>query len=80
LVDTRGSIMGSSFIEYNTYYPRYGWSEQNPEDWDQTLLVTMAKLMRETGLENESDVMASDEVSFITGVNIDVNSGRFTQM
>jgi xylulokinase len=51
LVDTLGSIIGSSFTEYKTYYPHHGWSEQDPEDWYQTFLVTMARLLRETGLK-----------------------------
>ena len=42
LVDTLGSIIGSSFTEYKTYYPRHGWSEQNPEDWYQTFLSYFA--------------------------------------
>jgi sugar (pentulose or hexulose) kinase len=33
LIDTQGSVVGSSFTEYRTYYPRQGWSEQHPEDW-----------------------------------------------
>lgn len=57
LVDTLGSIIGSSFTEYKTHYPHHGWSEQNPEDWYQTFLVTMAKLTHETGLKG-SDIIA----------------------
>ncbi|MHB8770033.1 MAG: xylulokinase [Syntrophales bacterium] len=57
LVDTLGAIICSSFTEYRTYYPRHGWSEQNPEDWYQTFLVTLARLLRETGI-NGSDIIA----------------------
>ncbi len=49
LLDTEGSIIGSSFTEYRTSYPRHGWSEQNPEDWYQTFRVTLARLLTETG-------------------------------
>lgn len=51
LVDTTGSIVGSSFTEYRTHYPRHGWAEQHPEDWYQTFRVTIAGLLRETGLQ-----------------------------
>jgi xylulokinase len=57
LVNVRGDVRGSSFTEYKTYYPHPGWSEQNPEDWYQTFIITMAKLLDETRLSG-SDIMA----------------------
>ncbi len=57
LVDVHGSIRGSRFTEYKTHYPHHGWSEQNPEDWYQTFITTMAALLGETGLSG-SDIMA----------------------
>ena len=63
LVDTQGSIIGSSFTEYKTYYPHHGWSEQNPEDWYQTFLVTMAKLLRETGLKGSNIIALAVDAS-----------------
>jgi len=50
VVDPQGAIRGSSFTEYQTHYPRHGWSEQNPDDWYKTFIVTMARLLRDTGL------------------------------
>ena len=63
LVDAGGSIIGSSFTEYKTYYPHHGWSEQNPEDWYQTFLVTMARLMRETGLKGSNIIALAVDAS-----------------
>ncbi len=63
LVDTLGSIIGSSFTEYKTHYPHHGWSEQNPEDWYQTFLVTMAKLLRETGLKGSNIIALAVDAS-----------------
>ena len=33
LVDKNGEILNSVTNEYPIYYPKSGWSEQNPEDW-----------------------------------------------
>jgi xylulokinase len=63
LVDAGGSIIGSSFTEYKTYYPHHGWSEQNPEDWYQTFLVTIARLMRETGLKGSNIIALAVDAS-----------------
>lgn len=57
LIDSKGEIIGSCFNEYKTYYPRHGWSEQNPEDWYQAFLITMSNLLRETGLKG-SNILA----------------------
>lgn len=32
-LDHDGQILGLSSEEYPTYYPKPGWSEQNPQDW-----------------------------------------------
>ncbi len=33
LVDSSGEIIGEVSKDYPVFYPRSGWSEQNPEDW-----------------------------------------------
>ncbi len=33
LVNENGEILGEATEEYPLYFPRAGWSEQNPEDW-----------------------------------------------
>lgn len=33
LLDTDGNILNSVSESYQVYYPKSGWSEQNPEDW-----------------------------------------------
>lgn len=47
LLDRQGEILGESFTEYKTYYPRPGWAEQNPQDWVKTFLVTLRKVFSE---------------------------------
>ena len=48
LLDRQGKILGESFTEYKTYYPRPGWAEQDPQDWVKTFLVTLRKIFSET--------------------------------
>lgn len=57
IIDANGTILGSSFAEYRTYYPRHGWSEQNPDEWVQTFLLTLNKVLQTSGLSG-SDIAA----------------------
>lgn len=63
LINAKGEIIGSNFTEYKTYYPRHGWSEQNPEDWYRTFLVTMANLLRETGCKGSNVIAMAVDAS-----------------
>ena len=33
MVDEKGEFINSVLKEYPLYFPKNGWSEQNPEDW-----------------------------------------------
>ena len=33
LADSSGNVLRETSEEYPVYYPKDGWSEQNPEDW-----------------------------------------------
>jgi xylulokinase len=63
LVDSQGAILGSSFTEYKTHYPRHGWSEQNPDDWYQTFRTTMSRLFGETGLSGGNIIALAVDAS-----------------
>lgn len=51
LVHVDGSLAGSAFQGYETFYPAIGWAEQNPEDWWDAFQITTARLMRESGAD-----------------------------
>jgi xylulokinase len=51
LVRTDGTLVGSAFEGYETFYPAIGWAEQSPEDWWEAFRVTTARLMRESGAD-----------------------------
>lgn len=35
LIDSLGNVIDSARYEYSISSPKYGWAEQNPEDWYQ---------------------------------------------
>ncbi|MFZ4440106.1 MAG: xylulokinase [Syntrophales bacterium] len=42
VIDTAGRIISKKYSEYNTLYTRPGWAEQNPADWEDSLVKTLA--------------------------------------
>ena len=45
LVAEDGSLLGSATEEYPVFYPKSGWSEQNPEDWYAAAVRGVKKLL-----------------------------------
>lgn len=46
LVDSQGRILNAVTKEYPLYFPRAGWSEQNPEDWWNACLEGIPALLQ----------------------------------
>lgn len=46
LVAADGSILNSVTKEYPIYYPRSGWSEQDPEDWLKSTVDGIEELLK----------------------------------
>lgn len=44
LINSKGEVLGSAFREYETYYPRPMWAEQNPLDWYEAFKITLQEL------------------------------------
>jgi xylulokinase len=45
IVDEEGNVAGNAYQEYSTYYPHTGWSEQEPREWYETLIITLKEAM-----------------------------------
>ena len=54
LIDEIGNIVAENTVEYPTYYPKLGWCEQAPEDWDRALCENVQ------GLLKKSDICATE--------------------
>lgn len=53
LFDEEGKIIASASQEYPLYQPQNGWAEQKPEDWKEAALTTIAKVVKESGVDKE---------------------------
>lgn len=45
IVDEEGNVAGNAYQEYSTYYPHAGWSEQEPREWYEILIITLKEAM-----------------------------------
>ena len=57
IIDPDGRLMGTASSEIVTATPRFGWSEQNPEDWYRAFCAAVPAAMAAAGLE-QSDLAA----------------------
>lgn len=56
LIDEKGNIVGENTVEYPTYYPEAGASEQSSEDWKRALSENTVSVIRASGVSAE-DIM-----------------------
>ena len=50
LYDKNGDFISSAQQEFNQFFPKDGWVEHNPEDIWQSVLFTLQKLVKESGI------------------------------
>ena len=55
LFDVNGTVIASATEEYPLYQPQNGYAEQQPEDWANAVLNTMAAVLKKSGV-NKDDV------------------------
>lgn len=58
LCDAKGIIVDTAKVDYPCYYPKAGWSEQNPDDWYNAFVSTFAKL------KTKNDITQIKSISF----------------
>lgn len=57
IFDKDGTNLGSKVSEYNTYYPRSGWAEQDPDEWWTALKEAVPGAVQAAGV-NPKDIKA----------------------
>ncbi|MCM1188177.1 MAG: FGGY family carbohydrate kinase [bacterium] len=57
LLDVRGNIVSEHSVEYPTAYPKLGWCEQEPEDWNRAFCGNTKGLLEKSGIAAE-DILA----------------------
>lgn len=56
LMDSEGKICNIVSKEYPLYFPKPGWSEQNPEDWYEQTIVGMKELLKDADLSKVAGI------------------------
>lgn len=56
VLDQNGTVISNSFKRYETYYPKAGWAEQNPEDWYEAFKYTINCIFAKTKLQKRDIV------------------------
>ncbi len=57
LFNEGGEAVASATVEYPLYQPHNGWAEQAPEDWWNAAVVTLGKVVKDSGV-NPEDIAA----------------------
>ena len=57
LMSEMGKVVATNTVEYPTYYPKSGYTEQNPQDWYNAAKESIAKVI-EKGQIDASDILA----------------------
>lgn len=50
LLSQKGKIAATAGCEYKTYYPKVGWSEQNPDDWGKAFREAFMEILKKAGV------------------------------
>lgn len=53
LFDEAGSVIASAAAEYPLYQPQNGFAEQDPADWRNAVLTTLAAVVQKSGVKKE---------------------------
>jgi xylulokinase len=51
LYDREGSCLASTFVPYDTAYPRSGWHEQHPDDWWRAVVESTRRVLEQTRVD-----------------------------
>lgn len=67
LYDAEGHLVASAYHEYDVFYPRPGWAEQDPRDWTEAVHATVREVLGQVA-EGPSAVKAISFGSQLDGM------------
>ena len=73
LFDLRGTPIAFAATPYKTYHPHPGWAEQSPEDWWNSLVASVRRVMGDTGIPARHIAGISYDATTMTVVPMDEN-------
>ncbi len=68
-----GEIIATSTTEYETFYPKPGWTEQNPDDWVKATCKNIAAVLQKSGVSGGEICALSLDAATHTAVIMDEN-------
>lgn len=71
MLSKAGKIAATTGCEYQTYYPKVGWSEQDPDDWGKAFRQALLKILDETGIQASQIEALSVDAATHTAVLLD---------
>jgi len=73
LFDPDGKMLHTEAETYPTYFPRPGWAEQNPDDWWQSFIRVVNKIIKDSGISSKSIVALTVDTTCCTVLVLDKN-------
>lgn len=53
LFNREGTVISTAAKEYEVYYPKAGWAEQNPEDWWKAVCGAVREMLEKSGVKSQ---------------------------
>jgi xylulokinase len=78
LYDLSGKLIGSYYHPYETFYPRPGWVEQNPDDWWEAFVASSKEVISSAKISPSRIIGISFSGHMMAGIPID-GEGRVLQ-
>ncbi len=73
IFDINGNPVVFANQEYETYFPKPGWAEQNPDEWWSSLKIATKKALKESGVNPEDIIAIGADGTSSTVVCLDEN-------
>ena len=73
LMSEKGQVVATNTVEYPTYYPKSGYTEQNPQDWYNAAKESIAKVISMADITADDIMAISFDAATHTAVLCDEN-------
>ncbi len=71
LYDLSGKLIESYYHAYETFYPRPGWVEQNPDDWWEAFVISTKKVIASAKIDSSRILGLSFSGHMMAGIPVD---------
>ncbi len=71
LVDENGKVLATDFYGYDTYHPKSGWVEQDPEDYWNAFCKTTRSIVERSGIKPSNVAVVSFSGQMMAAIPVD---------